>query len=156
MSDSKPVKVCKMQASELVKNMCENGCNYGETMKNVPYRSAAGCLMYLMVATRPDVAVGVLSQFASIRVHRLAALAVFRYPDGTQTHGITFKTKATAPIFVGTRTWIGWRISFRRSTSGYVFTLSGGYRQLATARRQRSVALSSTEAEYMALSEAKL
>ena len=36
------------------------------TMADVSYRSAMGCLMYLLVGTSPDlaVAVGVLSQFA--------------------------------------------------------------------------------------------
>ncbi|KAG3230416.1 hypothetical protein PI124_g24485, partial [Phytophthora idaei] len=39
---------------KLTKNMYEGGCQHEDTMKNVPYRSAVGGLMYLMVATRPD------------------------------------------------------------------------------------------------------
>ncbi|KAG2768666.1 hypothetical protein Pcac1_g20180 [Phytophthora cactorum] len=62
MQDSKPVKTPQDPGLKLTKNMCEGGCQHEDTMKNVPYRSAVGGLMYLMVATRPDLAaaVGVL------------------------------------------------------------------------------------------------
>ncbi|KAG3127846.1 hypothetical protein PC128_g27044 [Phytophthora cactorum] len=62
MQDSKPVKTPQDPRLKLTKNMCEGGCQHEDTMKNVPYRSAVGGLMYLMVATRPDLAaaVGVL------------------------------------------------------------------------------------------------
>ncbi|KAG3246370.1 hypothetical protein PI124_g8911 [Phytophthora idaei] len=67
MQDSKPVKTPQDPGLKLTKNMYEGGCQHEDTMKNVPYRSAVGGLMYLMVATRPDLAaaVGVLSQFAA-------------------------------------------------------------------------------------------
>ena len=47
--------------------MREGGCKHEETMVNVPYRYAVGCLMSLLVGTRPDLAaaVKVLSQFAA-------------------------------------------------------------------------------------------
>lgn len=48
--------------------------------------------------------------------------------------------------------WAG-DIESRRSTSDYVFVLNGGCVSWRS-KKQRSVALSSTEAEYMALSEA--
>ena len=67
MQDSKPVKTPQDPGLKLTKNMCEGGCHHDETMAGVPYRSAVGCLMYLMVGTRSDLAaaVGALSQFAS-------------------------------------------------------------------------------------------
>ena len=48
--------------------------------------------------------------------------------------------------------WAG-DIESRRSTSGYAFMMSGGCISWRS-KKQRTVALSSTEAEYMALSEA--
>ena len=62
MQDCKPVKTPQDFGLKLTKAMCENGCKHHETMENVPYLSAVGALMYLMVGTRPDLAaaVGVL------------------------------------------------------------------------------------------------
>uniref|UniRef100_H3H767 Reverse transcriptase Ty1/copia-type domain-containing protein n=1 Tax=Phytophthora ramorum TaxID=164328 RepID=H3H767_PHYRM len=74
MQDSKPVKTPQDPGLKLTKNMCEGGCQHEDTMKNVPYRSAVGALMYLMVATRPD----------------LAAARVLRYLQATPTHGLEF------------------------------------------------------------------
>ncbi|CAI5746911.1 unnamed protein product [Peronospora destructor] len=67
MKESKPVKTPQDPGLKLSKNMCEGGCDHEESMNNVPYRSAVGGIIYLMVATRPDLAatVGSLSQFAS-------------------------------------------------------------------------------------------
>ncbi|KAF1318445.1 Integrase catalytic core protein, partial [Globisporangium splendens] len=157
MSDSKPVKSPQDASLKLVKNMCEGGCKHDETMKNVPYRSAVGCLMYLMVATRPDLAaaVGVLSQFASdpCPTHWQALKRVLRYLNGTQTHGITFSANTSGELIgYSDADWAG-DIDSRRSTSGYAFILNGGCISWRS-KKQRSVALSSTEAEYMALSEA--
>ncbi|POM74888.1 LOW QUALITY PROTEIN: Integrase catalytic core protein [Phytophthora palmivora] len=48
--------------------------------------------------------------------------------------------------------WAG-DIESRRSTSGYAFMMNGGCISWRS-KKQRTVALSSTEAEYMALTEA--
>ncbi|KAG6615841.1 retrovirus-related gag-pol polyprotein [Phytophthora cinnamomi] len=94
MQDSKPVKTPQDPGLKLTKNMCEGGCKHEDTMKNVPYRSAVGALMYLMVATRPDLAaaVGVLSQFTAdpCPTHWQALKRVLRYLQATPTHGIEF------------------------------------------------------------------
>ena len=53
--------------------------------------------MYLMVGARPNLAaaVGVLSQFASdlCPTHWQALKRIFRYVQGTKTHGIEFQAK---------------------------------------------------------------
>ena len=71
MQDSKPVKTPQDAGFKLTKNMCRGGCKHDDTMKNVSYRSCVGGIMYLMVATRPDLAaaVGLLSQFAADPCH---------------------------------------------------------------------------------------
>ena len=136
--------------------MCEDGCNHSDTMANVPYRSAVGCLMYLMVGTRPDLAaaVGVLSQFAAdpCPTHWQALKRVFRYIQGTKTYGIEFTVDGDALQGYSDADWAGDTES-RRSTSGYAFMMNGGCISWRS-KKQRTVALSSTEAEYMALSEA--
>lgn len=157
MQDSNPVKTLQDPGLELTKAMCDDGCKHEETMMGVPYRNTVGCFMYLMVGTRPDLAaaVGVLNQFASdpCRTHWQALKRVFRYIQGTRTHGITFQAASEPKLqgFSGAD-WAG-DIASRKSTSGYVFVMNGGCISWKS-KQQRTVALSSTEAEYMALSEA--
>nr|P0CV72.1 RecName: Full=Secreted RxLR effector protein 161; Flags: Precursor [Plasmopara viticola] len=126
-------------------------------MKNVPYLSAVGAIMYLMVVTRPDLAaaVGVLSQFASdpCPTHWQALKRVLRYLQSTQTYGLEFTRAGTAKLVgYSDADWAG-DVESRRSTSGYLFKLNGGCVSWRS-KKQRTVALSSTEDEYMALSEA--
>ncbi|CAI5714757.1 unnamed protein product [Peronospora destructor] len=128
-------------------------------MNDVPYRSAVGALMYLMVGTRPDLAaaVGTLSQFAAgpCPTYWQALKRVLRYLQATPTHGIRFYgTGAGSGKLIGysDADWAG-DIETRRSTRGYVFVLNDGCISWRS-KKQRTIALSSTEAEYMALSEA--
>lgn len=61
---------------------------------NFPYREVIGSLMFLMVATRPDLAyiVSVLSQFSEMpdESHWNGVKRIFRYLKGTIDHGIDF------------------------------------------------------------------
>uniref|UniRef100_H3HA27 Integrase catalytic domain-containing protein n=1 Tax=Phytophthora ramorum TaxID=164328 RepID=H3HA27_PHYRM len=128
-----------------------------DTMKNVPYRSAVGALMYLMVATRPDLAaaVGMLSQFSAdpCPTHWQALKRVLRYLQATPTHGLEFSREDSVSMCgYSDADWAG-DVESRRSTSGYAFMMNGGCISWRS-KKQRTVALSSTEAEYMALSEA--
>ena len=83
MQDCKPVKTPQDPGLKLTKTMCEGESKHDDTMKGVPYRSAVGAVMYLMVGTRPDLAAaeGTLSQFASdpCPTHWQALKRVFRY-----------------------------------------------------------------------------
>ena len=157
MQDSKPVKTPQDPGLKLTNSMCEGGCNHEDTMKNMPYRSAVGSIMYLMVATRPDLAaaVGVLSQFAAdpCPTHWQALKRVMRYLQATSTQGLEYSRQDNCCVCgYSDADWAG-DIESRRSTSGYAFMMSGGCISWRS-KKQRTVALSSTEAEYMALSEA--
>ena len=92
MENSKPVKTPQNLGLKLTKAMREGGCKLEETMENVPYRYAIGCLMYLIVGTRPNIAaaVRVLIQFAAdtCPTHWQAIKRVFRYIQETKSHGI--------------------------------------------------------------------
>ncbi|KAG2791496.1 hypothetical protein PC113_g25824 [Phytophthora cactorum] len=65
------------------------------TKVNAPFREAVGALMHLMTATRPDIAyaVGYVSRFMENpqEEHWVAVKRIFRYLQGTKTHGIYFK-----------------------------------------------------------------
>ncbi|CEG45551.1 Phosphatidylinositol kinase (PIK-G3) [Plasmopara halstedii] len=107
--------------------------------------------------TSPDLAaaVGVLSQFATdpCPTHWQALKRVLRYIQGTKTFGIKFQATSEEGLQgYSDADWAG-DIETRRSTSGYAFMMNGGCISWKS-KKQRTVALSSTEAEYMALTEA--
>lgn len=124
--------------------------------KNIPYQRLIGSLMYLVVLTRPDLAytVSYLSQFNNCytEYHWKCAKRVLRYLQGTKSYSLIF-TKDDRPLigFVDAD-WASDK-SDRKSYTGFVFKLSGGSISWKS-KKQNTVALSSTEAEYMALSEA--
>jgi len=126
------------------------------------YQSLVGSLMYLMMATRPDLAytVSTLSEFNSAPTdeHIFAAKRVLRYLKQTGKLGLTYSSTAsrsyTLPKLIGysDSDHAGDRDD-RRSTSGYVFTLQGAA-ILWKSNKQTMVTLSSTESEYVGSSEA--
>jgi hypothetical protein len=123
------------------------------------YQSIVGALMYAACATRPDIAysVSVLSQHSARpnSTHFDALKRVLRYLRGSSSLSLTFNgTSELIPQLVG-YTDSDWASNKddRRSVTGYVFVLCGGPISWAS-RRQRTVAQSSVEAEYMATAEA--
>jgi hypothetical protein len=92
--------------------------------------------------------------------HYTAAKRVLRYIKGTKNYGITYRDQNTRHVGPSDSNFIhGFAdasfasIEDRRSISGYVY-LSGGAAITWGSKRQTTIALSSTEAEYIALSEA--
>jgi len=82
----------------------------------------------------------------------LAAKRVLRYLKGTLTRGIVYRPPPKGLTGYSDADWAG-DISTRRSTTGYVVMLNNG--AIAwRSQRQPTVALSTMEAEYMALTEA--
>ena len=65
MDDTKSLGLPLQPKVKLSKDDCPKDDDASNYMKNVPYASACGSLMYAMVATRPDIAhaVGVVSRF---------------------------------------------------------------------------------------------
>jgi hypothetical protein len=112
--------------------------------------------MYL-VNTRPDIcfAVNTLSQFMVElrRVHWVAAKHVLRYLCGTVDYGLDY-LRGDGVRLVGytDSDWAGC-VSDRKSTSGCCFEL-GSVVVSWFSRKQKSMALSSAEVEYMAPSQA--
>ena len=124
------------------------------------YRSGVGGLLYLARATRPDLSFSVsfLSRFLSepLLCHWKALLRIFAYLRGTLDYGISYgypnsmdkellaysdANHAADPVD-------------RKSISGFVVYLWGGPIAWGSRRQKTTTALSSFEAEYVALSEA--
>ncbi|CAI0452658.1 unnamed protein product [Linum tenue] len=106
-----------------------------------------------MTATRPDIVFSVclLSRYmaAPTRLHMLAAKRVLRYLKGTLTHGIWYKKKGGGSLVGYTDSDYAGDLDDRKSTSGYVFFLSGGAVSWSS-KKQPVVTLSTTEAEFVA------
>ena len=126
-----------------------------EEMKLIPYREILGSLRYLVSCTRPDLCyiTGYLSRFMQNpgKAHWEALIQVFRYLKTTSTLGLVYKHQNNNTLQLQ-----GWCDAdyngdkdTRHSTSGYVFTIAGGAISWKS-KKQNTVALSSTEAEFIA------
>lgn len=112
--------------------------------------------MYLAVCTRPDIAhaVSILSQFNDYHgeEHWSAAKRVLRYLKGTMDIGLSFTNCHEQIIGFADADWGGDEVD-RKSYSGFTFIFGGGAISWES-RKQKTVALSSTEAEFVAVAEA--
>ena len=155
-----------------------------ETRKGFSYRQAIGELIYAMVTTRPDISFPVikLSQFSTKRrgIHYDAVKEVFAYLYATKSDGIYYWRKrpiedlpagikpstrednfthevvlsdtTTKLIAFSDSDWAG-DLIHRRSVTGIAVMYAGGVVCYKT-KYQETIALSSTEAEFVALCDA--
>jgi hypothetical protein len=121
------------------------------------YQSLIGCINYLATQTRPDIAysVSVLAQFLvnPSLSHIKAAKRVLQYLKKTRDLGITFQGPGELEIQLYTDSDYAGDKATYKSTGGYVAFAAKGPVSWQS-KRQSVVAQSSTEAEYIALSEA--
>lgn len=119
------------------------------------YRSGLGKLAYLAWATRPDLshAIQHLSQFSQRPTpdHMSSLKRVYRYVQGTTTLGLHFKPNGRLITF-SDADWAN-DATDRRSISGYLSLLADAPISWSS-RKQPTVALSTMEAEFMALARA--
>src|SRR5215470_7586461 len=100
-------------------------------MSKIPYIQAVGSLMYLAVATRPDIAysVGVLCRFNINpgREHWKAVKHLFRYLKGTLNEKLSYSpSNSTEPFTTFTDADHGGNPDNGRSTSGYIVKMGTG------------------------------
>jgi hypothetical protein len=148
MQDSRPM------ATPMVTNLKKIDSSASELADSRQYRQLIGSLMYL-VNTRPDICfvVNTLSQFMvePREVHWVAAKHVLRYLQGTIGYGLQYLGGDGVRLQgFSDSDWAG-SDTDRKSTSGCCFSLGSTVISWFN-RKQTSVALSSTEAEYMATS----
>lgn len=120
------------------------------------YREVVGSLIYLMTGSRPDIAfvVSKLSQFIEChdKTHWTAIKRILRYLKGSIDVGITYTANGDNTLRGYCDSDYAGDIDSRRSTSGYIFMLNEGAISWSS-KLQKTVALSTTEAEYIALAE---
>jgi transposase InsO family protein len=157
MEDCKPRSTPLDANSKLTKDMAPKSAAELKDMEGIPYQQAVGSLMYAMVATRPDIAyaVGAVSQFMSNpgSAHWMAVKRVLRYLQGTSQHVLRYGGECNI-VLAGycDADWAG-NVDDRRSTTGFTFMLGGGS-VCWNSKKQATVALSTTEAEYIAAAQA--
>lgn len=129
----------------------------GKAVNSTQFKSLVGGLRYL-VHTRPDIAhsVGVVSRYMErpTVLHMSAVKRIFRYIKGTLHYGLVYAKGTGDYMLAGySDSDSAGNIEDRRSTGGMAFYLN---KSLITwvSQKQRCVALSSCEAEFMAATAA--
>ncbi|CAM8956645.1 unnamed protein product [Rhodiola kirilowii] len=128
----------------------------GELVNPTYFKSIVGSLRYL-TSTRPDIVygVGLISRFMEKpqQSHLLAAKRILRYISGTSDYGIMYShTEEFCLTGYTDSDWAG-DVETRKSTSGYAFYLGDGVVSWSS-KKQQVVALSTAEAEYIAVTTA--
>jgi hypothetical protein len=126
----------------------------GSSVDATLYRSIVGSLRYL-IHTRPDItySVGIVSRFMEnpTSEHLAAVKHILRYVSGTLNLGLSYhKEKGKNLRLIGySDSDLAGDVDDRKSTSGVLFYLGSSLVSWFT-QKQKSVALSTCEAEYMA------
>jgi hypothetical protein len=127
------------------------------TTISTDYRSTVGALLYLSNCTRPDVAftVNQLARYMAVprRTHWLALKRLLRYLTATVDYGLRYTAEGESTRVTGySDADFAGDLDTRRSTTGMVFMMANAAISWKSTS-QKSVALSTCEAETVALSE---
>jgi hypothetical protein len=156
MSDAKAVSTPMASRFRLSKDQSPMTEEEEGFMAKVPYASTIGSLMYAMVCTRLDIAhaVGAVSRFMTNpgKQHWEAVKWMLRYLRGTTDKCLCFRKGELRLQGFADADFAG-EVDHWRSTTGYVFTL-GTTAVSWVSQIQKIVALSTTEAEYVAVTKA--
>lgn len=123
---------------------------------NIPYQRLIGSLMYLAILTRPDLSycLSYLSQFNNCynETHFNYAKRVLKYLQKTKHYCLIYKKNNLEMTGFVDSDWASDSMD-RKSYTGFCFVMNGSVISWQS-KKQKTVSLSSTEAEYVALSEA--
>lgn len=148
MSECKPVSTPMQTGLKL--------CNSDKPLNDETYnyRQLLGCLMYLSVCTRPDIAYACsqLSQYNNCfgLTHWLAAKRILRYLAGTIDYSLLFVKSSQLNLSAYADADFANDHNDRRSYTGFAIKLGENIVHWE-ARKQKCIALSSCESEYLAL-----
>lgn len=122
MTDSNSVQTPIVPSQKLDKDEC------GEKVDATLFKQIVGSLMYL-TTTRPDLiyAVSLISHYMAEPTmrHYAATKRIMRYLQGTMDYGVFYKRKEANMLIGYTDSDYAGDIEDSKSTSGYVFMLSG-------------------------------
>ncbi|KAK3026910.1 hypothetical protein RJ639_041094 [Escallonia herrerae] len=147
----------KARKLRLSSQLCPSTEEDIEYMSRVSYANGVGCLMYAMVCTRPNKShvISMVSRYMKNpgEKHWDVVKWIFRYLAGSTNFGIMFESDGARGEVSGfmDSDYAG-DLDSRSSTTGYIFTFYGGLICWKSVL-QSTTALSTTEAEYMALIE---
>ena len=160
MLNCKPAPTPEATAHRLSNEHSPTTAEHRAQMQHVPYKEAVGSLLYASIATRPDIAHAVNEVCKYMQnpgdPHWQAVKRILRYLRGSMNKPLVFRSN---PIHSGNNTCIitaytdaDWAGDYdtRRSTTGYVVQVNNSTVSWMS-KKQATVALSSAEAEYMAL-----
>ena len=121
------------------------------------YQSMVGSLLYVAIATRPDIshAVGTVSKYnsAPTEAHLTAVKRILRYLKGSLDVTLKYEENGNDQVVGFSDADYAGDLDDRHSTSGNVFLMSSGPISWFS-KKQPFVTLSTAEAEYVALSMA--
>ncbi|GKB53946.1 retrotransposon protein, putative, ty1-copia subclass [Tanacetum coccineum] len=130
-------------------------------MQNVPYASVVGSIMYVVRCTRPDVAFtqNITSRFQQNpgEPHWTAVKNILKYLRNTKDMILVYGGNPEAELRGDCYCDAGFETDRddTKSQTGYVFILNGGAVDWKSSK-QSTTAMSATEAEYIAASEAAM
>ena len=151
MFDSKSVVSPECASVRLSSADCPVSYDDRVLMKDKPYSALAGCLQYLVVGTRLDLAhaASQVSRFMQNpgKKHWNACLRILRYLKGTYKFRLWYCGDGVSLSAYCDADYAGC-IDTRRSTSGYIVKI-GSTAVCWQSKRQGCIALSSCESEYV-------
>lgn len=122
--------------------------------EKVPYRELIGCFLYVTQTTRPDLsyAVNYFSHYQSDpkESHWKGLKRILHYIQGTVNYGMHYKNEGENGTVIAYADSDWAKSSDRKSTTGYVIKLFGNTISWGS-KKPTTVALSSTEAEFISL-----
>lgn len=145
---------CKTVSTPIDPKLNVNVINNGN-ITNKPYRELIGCLMFLMLGSRPDIcfALNYFSRYQDTATDEMwkYLTRILRYLRATVNMGLEFRRGDRQELICFVDADWGGDTKDRKSVSGYLFKVFGNVVSWTT-RKQNCVALSTTEAELIALS----
>jgi hypothetical protein len=155
---------CKPTDTPAATNFIESFVDSDVPFDNNLYRSAVGSLQYLALSTRPDIAVATrqVSHFLSNpgEKHWKAVKRILRYLKGSKNYGLLYSATNELDSKMGdiklecyADADFASDLETRKSHTGFINFILNGCISWKT-KRQKCIATSTAEAEYMAVYEA--